>query len=107
MSRHLLLDYLRRHAAAAKDRSLLDGKPSSAGVGEPVIYDPSLTALETREWVRWLVAGLTPMEQHLLLSIYWEGKSLQSIAAEWGSYRAVVQAHYRTLEKLRGRLREG
>jgi RNA polymerase sigma factor (sigma-70 family) len=99
VSRRLLLDLLRRHTAAAKIQHTPDAEPAAA---KP---DRSLGVLETREWVRWLIAGLNAKEQELLRKVYWQHQTLQAVAADWGcSYRAVVQAHFRALEKLRGRL---
>ena len=94
VSRHFLVDELRRKSSKI---------PTT---GDEVIEFVSArrneASVESKDFVRWLVADLNVDERDVVRERYWAGKSLAEIARSSGkTYRAVVQLHYRAIRKLK------
>jgi RNA polymerase sigma factor (sigma-70 family) len=71
-------------------------------------WTPSATAaVETRDLVQWLLAGLTERERKLLVLMYFQQMSGARLADALGTTPAAVhQLHYRAIAKLRSRLKK-
>jgi RNA polymerase sigma factor (sigma-70 family) len=64
-------------------------------------------AVETRDLVEWLLAGLTERERKLLILKYYQQLSTEQIARSLGTSTAAIhQLHYRVLGKLRARIKK-
>lgn len=99
IARNLLIDTVRRNTMRARET-----RQAFAGVDQTAHPRDSALVVDTRDWVRWLVAGLSHEERELLRRRYWMDQTLDEIARAWGrTPRAVIQLHYRAIQKLRNR----
>jgi RNA polymerase sigma factor (sigma-70 family) len=63
--------------------------------------------VQTRDFVEWLLAGLTDRERDVMAWRYFEGLSMDVVADRLRTTRpAAYQLHYRALAKLRDRAKK-
>lgn len=70
-------------------------------------FASSTVAIQTHDLVEWLLAGLTERERNVLIWKYFEGLSMDIIAARLQTTRqGAYQLHYRAIVKLRERTKK-
>src|SRR5262245_28580841 len=88
----------RRRAGLLERFASLFSWPLAAGSGD---------AMNTRDLVAWLLAGLSERERNVLTWKYFEGLSIEAIAQRLETTReGAYQLHYRALVKLRERAKK-